>query len=45
MFQSWISSSSPTGIIEHVGTKEVVQDFEQIRKALGYDRVSFIGLS
>ncbi|KAI0968914.1 hypothetical protein F4678DRAFT_481752 [Xylaria arbuscula] len=45
MFQSWINSSSPTGIIEHVGTKEVVQDFEQIRKALGYERVSFIGLS
>ncbi|KAI0431721.1 hypothetical protein F5Y09DRAFT_340420 [Xylaria sp. FL1042] len=45
MFQSWIDSSSPPGIIEHVGTKEVVQDFEQIRKALGYDKVSFIGLS
>ncbi|KAI1346989.1 hypothetical protein F5Y01DRAFT_319158 [Xylaria sp. FL0043] len=45
MFQSWIDSSSPPGIIGHVGTKEVVQDFEQIRKALGYDKVSFIGLS
>ncbi|KAJ8131397.1 hypothetical protein O1611_g2229 [Lasiodiplodia mahajangana] len=45
MFQSWIDSSSPPGIIGHVGTQEVVQDFEQIRTALGYDKVSFIGLS
>ncbi|KAI1120119.1 hypothetical protein F5Y10DRAFT_290288 [Nemania abortiva] len=45
MFQSWVDSSSPPGIIAHVGTKEVVQDFEQIREALGYDKVSFIGLS
>ncbi|KAI0813225.1 hypothetical protein GGR55DRAFT_703220 [Xylaria sp. FL0064] len=45
VFQSWIDFSSPPGIIGHVGTKEVVQDIEQIRKALGYDKISFIGLS
>ncbi|KAI0466534.1 hypothetical protein F4859DRAFT_518993 [Xylaria cf. heliscus] len=45
MFQSWIDSSFPPGIVGHVGTREVVQDFEQIRSALGYDRVSFIGFS
>ncbi|KAI0855530.1 hypothetical protein F4860DRAFT_31951 [Xylaria cubensis] len=45
MFQSWIDNSSPPGIVQFVGTKEVVQDYEQIRKALGYDSVSFIGIS
>ncbi|KAI1737678.1 hypothetical protein F4680DRAFT_467959 [Xylaria scruposa] len=45
MFQSWIDSSSPPGVIGHVGTREIVQDFEHIRKALGYSEVSFIGLS
>jgi hypothetical protein len=43
--QSWIDSSTPPGIIEYVGTKEVVQDFEQIRKALGYEKINFIGSS
>ncbi|KAI0096815.1 hypothetical protein F4776DRAFT_677065 [Hypoxylon sp. NC0597] len=44
-FQSWIDNSSPPGIIQFVSTKEVVQDYEQIRKALGYSKVHFLGES
>ncbi|KAH8811132.1 Alpha/Beta hydrolase protein [Xylogone sp. PMI_703] len=43
--QSWIVNSSPPGIIQHVGTKEVVHDYEQVRKALGYEKVNFLGAS
>ncbi|KPM41125.1 hypothetical protein AK830_g5432 [Neonectria ditissima] len=43
IFQSWIDSSSPPGIIEHLGTREVVQDYEQIRQALGYKTIHFLG--
>jgi hypothetical protein len=43
--KSWIDLSSPPGIIEHVGTREVVQDYEQARKALGYEKISFLGAS
>jgi hypothetical protein len=45
VIQSWIDNSSPPGIIEHVGTREVVQDYESIRKALGYDKIHFLGAS
>ncbi|KAH8654995.1 hypothetical protein BGZ60DRAFT_546624 [Tricladium varicosporioides] len=41
--QSWIDNSSPPGIIEHVGTREVVQDYELVRQALGYERIHFLG--
>ncbi|KAI0376119.1 hypothetical protein F5Y04DRAFT_293194 [Hypomontagnella monticulosa] len=44
-FQSWIDNSSPPGILQFVSTKEVVQDYEQIRKALGYEKVHFLGES
>ncbi|KAL6241664.1 hypothetical protein RBB50_011446 [Rhinocladiella similis] len=43
--QSWIDSSLPTGIIGHVGTREVVQDYNQIRQALGYEKIHFLGAS
>ncbi|RDW61639.1 hypothetical protein BP5796_11531 [Coleophoma crateriformis] len=45
MAQSWIDSSSPPGIVQFVGTKEVVQDYERIRQALGYAKIDFIGAS
>lgn len=45
MFQSFEESSSPPGIIEYIGTKEVVQDYEMIRIALGYQKVHFLGAS
>ncbi|CAG9949457.1 unnamed protein product [Clonostachys rosea f. rosea IK726] len=44
-FQSWIDNSSPPGILQFVSTKEVVQDYEQIRKALGYRKIHFLGES
>jgi hypothetical protein len=43
--QSWINSSSPAGIIEHIGTREVTQDYEMIRQALGYEVINFLGAS
>ncbi|PMD32000.1 hypothetical protein L207DRAFT_441349 [Hyaloscypha variabilis F] len=43
--KSWVELSSPPGIIEHVGTREVVQDYEMIRRALGYEKISFLGAS
>ena len=45
MFTSWEDSSSPPGIIQFVGTREVVQDYESIRAALGYDKINFLGCS
>ncbi|OAA53447.1 protease [Niveomyces insectorum RCEF 264] len=44
-FQSWIENSTPPGIVQFVSTKEVVQDYEQIRKALGYSKIHFLGES
>lgn len=43
--QSWIDSSSPPGVIGHVGTKEVVQDYERVREALGYEKINSLGAS
>lgn len=45
MIQSFDKWSSPAGIVKFTGTNEVVQDYENIRKALGYQKVNFLGLS
>jgi pimeloyl-ACP methyl ester carboxylesterase len=45
MLESFDKWSSPPGIFKFVGTKEVVQDYETIRKALGYNKINFLGLS
>ncbi|MCJ1401946.1 hypothetical protein MMC11_005163 [Xylographa trunciseda] len=37
--------STPPGIVQHVSVKEVVQDYDRIRDALGYDKINFLGLS
>jgi len=37
--------STPAGIMEHVGTKEVIQDWDIVRAALGYDKIHFAGMS
>ncbi|KAJ7118768.1 Alpha/Beta hydrolase protein [Mycena epipterygia] len=37
--------STPAGIMEHVGTKEVIQDWDLVRAALGYDKIHFAGMS
>lgn len=43
--QSCIDLSTPPGIIGHLGTTETVEDWEIIRKALGYDKVNLYGVS
>ena len=43
--QSWIDNSTPPGIIEFVGTKEVVQDYEMVRKALDVEKINWLGAS
>ena len=45
MLESFIARSTPLGIIEHVGTREVVEDYEMIRQALGYEKINFLGCS
>lgn len=45
MLESFEKWSSPPGIIKFTGTDEVVQDYESIRKALGYKKINFLGLS
>ncbi|KAK5699834.1 hypothetical protein LTR97_005965 [Elasticomyces elasticus] len=45
MWQSWLDMSTPAGILDHVGTREVVQDYDLIRGALGYKRINFLGAS
>lgn len=43
VIQSWVDNSSPPGILEFVGTREVVQDYERVRRALGYEKINFLG--
>jgi len=43
--QSWQDLSKPPGILGFVSTREVVEDYETIRKALGYEQIHFLGLS
>ncbi|CAK5263891.1 unnamed protein product [Mycena citricolor] len=42
---SCVQNSSPAGIVQHVGTAEVIQDWDAIRASLGYDVVHFVGVS
>ena len=43
--QALVDSSTPSGIVEFLSTKQVVQDYEMIRKALGYEKINFLGVS
>ncbi|KAF7304930.1 hypothetical protein MKEN_01207300 [Mycena kentingensis (nom. inval.)] len=43
--QSCIDNSTPAGIVKHVGTKEVIQDWDVVRAALGYEKIHFMGVS
>jgi hypothetical protein len=42
---SCTENSTPAGIVEHVGTAEFIQDYEALRVALGYEKISFAGVS
>jgi hypothetical protein len=44
-YSAAINDSTPAGIMEHVGTIEVIQDWDSVRAALGYEKVSFAGIS
>ncbi|KAJ7602925.1 hypothetical protein B0H17DRAFT_1222657 [Mycena rosella] len=39
------NSTTPQGIMEHIGTVENIQDWDSVRAALGYEKVSFAGVS
>ncbi|KAF8209590.1 Alpha/Beta hydrolase protein [Mycena galopus ATCC 62051] len=43
--QSCANNSSPAGIVQHVGTVEVIQDWDTIRAALGYEQIHLVGVS
>ncbi|MCJ1395709.1 hypothetical protein MMC18_008595 [Xylographa bjoerkii] len=37
--------STPPGIVQYISAREVAHDYEQIRIALGYEKVNFLALS
>ncbi|KAJ7063524.1 hypothetical protein C8F01DRAFT_1133353 [Mycena amicta] len=39
------ANTEPAGFIQHVGTREVIQDWDVLRAALGYERIHFMGVS
>ncbi|KAJ6477205.1 hypothetical protein DFH09DRAFT_1467846 [Mycena vulgaris] len=39
------NNSTPAGIMAHIGTVEVIQDWDSVRAALEYEKVSFAGVS
>ncbi|KAJ7708636.1 hypothetical protein B0H16DRAFT_1703975 [Mycena metata] len=39
------NNTTPVGIMKHVGTVELIQDWDSLRAALGYEKVSFAGVS
>jgi hypothetical protein len=45
LIQSFDELSTPPGFVKFTGTKEVIQDYEVIRKSLGYEKINFLGLS
>ncbi|KAJ6493423.1 hypothetical protein C8R45DRAFT_989739 [Mycena sanguinolenta] len=44
-YNAAIADSTPAGIMQFVGTTEVIQDFNSMRVALGYEKVSYAGVS
>lgn len=43
--QTCIDRSTPPGIVQLIGTSEVVQDWDRVRAALGYDTMHHFGIS
>ncbi|KAJ7017861.1 hypothetical protein C8F04DRAFT_1405477 [Mycena alexandri] len=39
------NNTTPVGIMKHIGTIELIQDWDSLRTALGYEKVSFSGVS
>ncbi|KAF7350563.1 hypothetical protein MSAN_01616000 [Mycena sanguinolenta] len=44
-YEAAIRDTTPPGIMQYVGTTEVIQDWDSMRAALGYEKVSFAGVS
>ncbi|KAJ7513112.1 Alpha/Beta hydrolase protein [Mycena galericulata] len=44
-YSSCTNNITPAGIMQHLGTIELVQDWDSVRAALGYEKVSFAGVS
>ncbi|KAJ7913856.1 hypothetical protein B0H13DRAFT_2270961 [Mycena leptocephala] len=44
-FLSSCNNTSPPGLMEHVGTVNVIQDMDTLRDALGYETLNFAGVS
>jgi hypothetical protein len=44
-YASCANNSTPAGIMAHIGTVEVIQDYDSVRAALGYEKISFAGVS
>lgn len=43
--RSCIDRSTPKGIVAHIGTDETVQDWDNLRHALGYEKMNLLGYS
>ncbi|KAJ7255668.1 hypothetical protein C8J57DRAFT_1075388, partial [Mycena rebaudengoi] len=44
-FASCAKDSKPEGVLAHIGTAELIQDYDAMRVALGYEKISFTGVS
>lgn len=42
---SFVQSTHPPTLVQYAGTTQVVEDYESIRKALGYEKIHFLGVS
>ncbi|KAJ6617292.1 hypothetical protein B0H10DRAFT_2034233 [Mycena sp. CBHHK59/15] len=42
-YSACTNNSTPAGIMQHVGTIEVIQDWDSVRAALGYEKWNFCG--
>ncbi|KAF7342619.1 hypothetical protein MSAN_02018700 [Mycena sanguinolenta] len=44
-YNAAIKDTTPPGVIQFVGTTQVIQDWDSMRAALGYEKVSYAGVS
>ncbi|KAJ6493438.1 Alpha/Beta hydrolase protein [Mycena sanguinolenta] len=44
-YEAAIKDTTPPGIMQHLSTADVIQDWDSMRAALGYEKVSFAGIS
>ncbi|KAJ7513156.1 Alpha/Beta hydrolase protein [Mycena galericulata] len=44
-YSACTNNTTPAGIMQHIGTVEVIQDWDSVRAALGYEKINFAGVS